>query len=98
MSRAANRFFRSSSCFFPRCLERAGASNMRRLILLLAVGWLPPSVPPARACLALASRVTPHRGCGSSHAPGNLSEVHWSMGCLPSSAVLVLRHDQHLMG
>jgi hypothetical protein len=30
---------------------------MRRLILLLSVGWLPPSVPPSGACLCLGSSV-----------------------------------------
>jgi hypothetical protein len=30
---------------------------MRRLILLLAVGWLPPSVPPSGAGLSLGSSV-----------------------------------------
>jgi hypothetical protein len=30
---------------------------MRRLILLLSVGWLPPYVPPSGACLCLGSRV-----------------------------------------
>jgi hypothetical protein len=30
---------------------------MRRLILLLSVGWVPPYVPPSGACLALGSRV-----------------------------------------
>ena len=30
---------------------------MRRLILLISVGWLPPSVSPSGACLCLGSRV-----------------------------------------
>jgi hypothetical protein len=30
---------------------------MRRLLLLLSVGWLPPSLPPSGACLCLGSRV-----------------------------------------
>jgi hypothetical protein len=30
---------------------------MRRLILLLSVGWVPPSLPPSGACLTLGSRV-----------------------------------------
>jgi hypothetical protein len=43
--------------FSPSCLRRAGASNMRRLLLLLAVGWGPPSVRPSGACLTLGSRM-----------------------------------------
>jgi len=50
-------FFRSSCFFSPRCLGKDGASTMRRLILLLSVGWLPPSLPPSGACLSLGSRV-----------------------------------------
>src|SRR5919109_31206 len=30
---------------------------MRRLLLLLSVGWLPPSLPPSGACLCLGSSV-----------------------------------------
>ena len=30
---------------------------MRRLILLISVGWLPPYLPPSGACLCLGSRV-----------------------------------------
>jgi hypothetical protein len=32
---------------------------MRRVILQLSVGWLPPSLPPAGACLWRGSRVLP---------------------------------------
>jgi len=41
--------------FLPRCIERAGASNMRRLILLISVGWVPPYLCPSGACLCLGS-------------------------------------------
>ena len=43
--------------FLPRCIERAGASNMRRLILLISVGWVPPYLRPSGACLCLGSSV-----------------------------------------
>jgi hypothetical protein len=35
--------------FFPWFTGRAGARKTRRLILLLAVGWLPPSLRPSSA-------------------------------------------------
>src|SRR4030095_1654538 len=37
---------------------RGGASKRRRLVLLLSVGWLPPSVRPSGAGLALGTRVS----------------------------------------
>jgi hypothetical protein len=43
--------------FFPSCIGRAGASHMRRLILLLSVGWVPPYLRPSGACLCLGSSV-----------------------------------------
>ena len=48
-------------------IERAGARKRRRLILLISVDWLPPSLRPSGACLALGTRVsfslfTPSRG------------------------------------
>jgi hypothetical protein len=43
--------------FYPSCIRRAGASKSRRLILLLSVGWLPPSVHPSGACLCLGTRI-----------------------------------------
>ena len=58
--------------FFPRCIGRAGASTMRRVILLLSVGWVPPSVRPSGACLTLGSRLLyqpPHAAEGST-TPG----------------------------
>jgi hypothetical protein len=61
-----------------RCMSsirRAGASKTRRLILLLAVGWVPPSLGPSGACLRLGTsrpdglgtpaRIAPHQGCVS---------------------------------
>lgn len=45
---------------------------MRRVILLLAVGWLPPSVPPSGAGLTLGSRVLdePQNAAEGSTTPG----------------------------
>src|SRR6266545_2110855 len=43
--------------FLPSCIRRAGASHMRRLILRLSVGWVPPYLPPSGACLRLGSSV-----------------------------------------
>jgi hypothetical protein len=69
--------------FLPvlRCIGRDGASQRRRLILLIFVGWVPPNVRPSGACLALGtrvsfslftpSRITPNRGCASSDSRGN---------------------------
>jgi len=58
---------------------------MRRLILLISVGWLPPYLRPSGAGLALGTRVcfsrltpsraTPYRGCASSDARGQPSEL-----------------------
>ena len=44
-------FFRSSSFFSPLRMKRGGARKKRRLILLLSVGWVPPSLHPSGACL-----------------------------------------------
>ena len=43
--------------FDPSCLGRGGASQIRRLILLLSVGWRPPDVPPSGACLPRGSSI-----------------------------------------
>jgi hypothetical protein len=37
--------------FSPSHMRRGGASKRRRLILLLSVGWVPPSLHPSGACL-----------------------------------------------
>jgi hypothetical protein len=50
-------FFRSSSFFSPLRMKRGGASKKRRLILLLSVGWVPPSLPPSGACLNLGTSI-----------------------------------------
>jgi hypothetical protein len=50
-------FFRSSCFFSPRCIRKDGASTMRRLILLLSVGWLPPYLLPSGACLTLGTSI-----------------------------------------
>src|SRR5262249_41575543 len=58
--------------FIPRCIERAGASNRRRLILLISVGWVPPSLRPSGACLTRGSSVLskpPHAAEGDT-TPG----------------------------
>jgi hypothetical protein len=39
------------------CIGRAGASNIRRLILLISVGWRPPYLSPSGACLNLGTSV-----------------------------------------
>ena len=43
--------------FCPRCIGRGGARKIRRLILLLSVGWRPPYVPPSGACLHLGASI-----------------------------------------
>jgi hypothetical protein len=70
---------------FPVFLGRAGARKTRRLIMLISVGWVPPSLYPSGACLMLGTRipfglvtpprVTPHRGCGSSDGRENLGAL-----------------------
>jgi hypothetical protein len=42
---------------FSSSIGRAGASQRRRLILLIPVGWLPPALPPSGACPCRGSRV-----------------------------------------
>jgi len=37
---------------FYGVIGRAGASKMRRLILLISVDWVPPDLHPSGACLA----------------------------------------------
>jgi len=71
---------------FLLSLGGGGASKTRRLITLLSVGWLPPSVPPSGACLIRGTsvpcglvtlpRVAPNRGCASSDGRENLG-VLW---------------------
>ena len=38
-------------------IGRVGASKMRRLILLISVGWLPPYLHQSGACLCLGTRM-----------------------------------------
>src|SRR4030095_8160354 len=84
MSRGGYRFFGIFFILLTASIERAGARKIRRLILLISVGWLPPSLRPSGACLALGtrvcfslltpSRVTPNRGCVSSDAQAKPSD------------------------
>src|SRR5262245_52259430 len=79
---------------FLLSIGRAGASKTRRLILLLSVGWLPPSVPPSGAGLILGTsvpgglftlpRVAPHRGCPS-------SDRGWQLRTLVSQHAAIFR-------
>src|SRR3989442_3373976 len=43
--------------FYPLRIRRGGASKIRRLILLLSVGWLPLYLHPSGACLNLGTSV-----------------------------------------
>jgi hypothetical protein len=95
--------------FPPRCIERAGASNLRRLILLLSVDWFPPYVLPSGACLSLGSRVLykpPHAAEGYP-TPGlrlcrctveHLAELNRAQGCVTSRVVWVFHGNGHLLG
>jgi hypothetical protein len=53
----ATDFFAFSLSYCPSSIGRAGASKIRRLILLLSVGWLPPYLRPSSAGLDLGTRV-----------------------------------------
>src|ERR671923_1647591 len=87
MSRGGYRFFCIFFILLTASIERAGASKIRRLILLISVGWLPPYLRPSGACLALGtrvcfslltpSRVAPNRGCVSSDAQAKPSDNGW---------------------
>jgi hypothetical protein len=80
MSRVGSHFFPSASYFPLLSLGRAGARKTRRLITLISVGWVPPSLHPSGACLTLGTRVpvglftlprvTPNRGCASADRGG----------------------------
>src|SRR4030095_4135944 len=87
MSRGGYRFFCIFFILLTASIGRAGASKRRRLIMLISVGWLPPSLRPSGACLALGtrvcfslftpSRITPHRGCVSSDVQAKPSDNGW---------------------
>src|SRR5262245_53955080 len=72
MSRAGYRCFCIFFVLLSFVIGRDGARKRRRLILLLSVDWVPPSLRPSGACLALGTRVCfslltpsrapPHRG------------------------------------
>ena len=58
--------------FCPRCIGRGGASQIRRLIRLLSVGWRPPDWPPSGACLSLGASVlsSPRHAAEGDTTPG----------------------------
>ena len=74
--------------FCPRCIGRAGASKKRRLILLLAVGWLPPYLHPPSACLCLGSSILlkPPNAVEGTTKPG-LRLFRYTLGNLLSSGL-----------
>ena len=57
VKRSEQAFLGLHEVFLPSCIRRAGASNMRRLILLISVGWVPPDVLPSGAGLTRGSRM-----------------------------------------
>jgi hypothetical protein len=82
---------------------------MRRLILLLSVGCLPPYVLPSGACLSLGSSILykPPNAAEDYPKPGlrlfrctlaHLSELNRSQGCVTSRGVWVLHGARHLLG
>ena len=93
MSRVGNNFFRSSSLFSPLCRKRGGASTRRRLILLLSVGWVPPSLPPSGACLNRGTSIPR----GSLHAAEGDTTPGRRLFSYPlASLLIVLRRGQGL--
>jgi hypothetical protein len=91
------------------CMRRGGASQTRRLILLISVGWVPPDGRPSGACLTLGSSLLYQpRHAAEGYTPpgrrlfrcpwGNLFELNASAWCVLSRAVLVSRDDGHLFG
>jgi hypothetical protein len=77
---------------------------MRRLLLRLSVGWLPPSLPPSGACLGLGSRVLsqPLHAVEGDPTPG-LRLCRGTLGNLRSAwwnplSLLGLRCDRDLAG
>ena len=77
---------------------------MRRLILLLAVGGLPPSVRPSGACLCLGSSVLspPLNAVEGDTTQGRrrcrCTVVHLLSACLHPADLLGLRCNGHLSG
>ena len=71
--------------FFPRCIGSVGASNRRRLLLLLAVGWVPSCLPPSGACLILGASIlySPLNAAAGSTTPGlRLCRCTWGTCCV----------------
>src|SRR5437667_9098372 len=58
--------------FYPLRIRRGGASKIRRLILLLSVGWVPPYLHPSGACL--------NRGTSVPVGPLNAAEGYTKPG------------------
>ena len=86
--------------FFMLSIGRGGASQTRRLILLISVGWVPPDLGPSGACLTLGSSILyqPRNAAEGDTTPGlrlcrctlvNLAELNASAWCVRSRAVLV---------
>jgi hypothetical protein len=79
------RFLHRNVLLVKWSIERGGASHIRRLLLLVFVGWVPPDLHPSGACLALGtrvsfslftpSRVAPNRGCASFDRRGKPDEL-----------------------
>jgi hypothetical protein len=74
--------------FCPRCIGRGGASQIRRLIRLLSVGWRPPDWPPSGACLSLGASVlsSPRHAAEGDTTPG-LRLVRCPLASLVSSSL-----------
>jgi hypothetical protein len=104
----SEKFYVMTFLSVQRCLGRDGASQRRRLILLICVGWLPPDLCPSGACLHLGTSVpigshnaaegytTPGRRF--SDAPGKPSEYAVHQGTIERSAGQPLPCDAHLLG
>jgi hypothetical protein len=62
----------STDFSYPRRIGKAGASKIRRLILLLSVGYIPPYLHPSGACLNLGASILykPHNAAEGSTTPG----------------------------
>src|SRR5262245_33775861 len=100
-------FLRLHPHFSLLSLGRGGARKTRRVITLIAVGWLTPSVPPSGACrmrgpsvpvgLITPPRVTPHRGGASAESAWQPLTVGASTpreACGGTATCLAMAHRQ----